>query len=103
MRNYTFYNHFDSVYGGYSWHKFKANGQLAKCRTCQEADRDGQCKRCNFDNKPHFLVEETKGCYVKLCIVDFIKHRPIDFKMSLFDLDIEDEPKPRKHEQLKLF
>lgn len=102
MRNYTFYNHFDIVYGGYGWQKFKTNGRLINCRTCQEADRDGQCKKCNYDTKPHFLVEETKDHYVKLCIIDFIRHRPIDFKMSMFDLDYEEEP-PRKHEQLKLF
>lgn len=103
MRNYTFYNHYDVVYGGYGWHKYFANNKLINCRTCQEAERDGQCKRCNYDTKPHFLVEENPGEYVKLCIIDVIKHRPIDFKMSIFDLDIQDPITPRKHEQLKLF
>lgn len=96
MNGYLFYNHFDLVYGGYGWLEFKPNNKLAMCRIAEEADRDGQCKRCHFSMKPHFLVEETGGVYVKLCTVDVIRFKPIDFRMTIFGAD----PRP---EQLTLW
>ena len=100
MRNHLFYNHYDIVYGGYDWQKFRPNNNLVRCRTCQEADRDGSCKRCNFDACGHFLVSHDETVFTKLCILDFIKYRPVDFKMSMFGAE---DRRPKPHEQLKLF
>ena len=96
MRNWTFYNYFDEVWGGYDWTRFAVTGDLAKIRTDQEADRDGACLRCRFDCSPHFMVTRDYNTYTKLCILDVIRYRPFDFKMSIFGAD-------RSHKQLKLW
>lgn len=92
MKGHTYHNHYDKVWdslaGGWDhWlaHKVTDHKALACCRTCGEAERDGECERhtpyCPYSMLPHFMVESSPGVYTKLCTLDVFRFRPFNFSM----------------------